>query len=272
MNEHILSCNMRGKMEDMDSLSTSCAVNPICKVRIENAIEIIRQHSEDARDIIDRYLLPSDDKRHLTEAQTVKLLQKMNVRVCVCIFCYAQKALRYRETNSKKFAKNGEFLVVERSMDELPSVNPRELQGLKPFRLEAMGDLINVAHAKNYLKMCVKNGYADFALWTKNPHLLWGAVLEVNGKPKNLQCVLSSFYIDRPDEVVYWKYNRMCMEKFGYPLFDKLFTVWTESGAKEKNVQFNCCGADGMKDRKCKNCLNCYKRENYNEFVNELLR
>ena len=143
---------------------------------------------------------------------------------------------------------------------------------MKPFRFEALGDLINVAHAKNYMKMCLKNADADCALWTKNPHLLWTAVLAMGGKPQNVQFVLSSPYVNKPDIGTYWRYNARCNEVFGYPLFDKLFTVWTEDEAKKKNVQFNCCGADGMKDRKCKNCLNCYKRENYNEFVNELLR
>ena len=153
-------------------------------------------------------------------------------------------------------------------------VSPRFINGLLPFRFEAEGDLINTNHARNYIRIANRSGHEkiDFALWTKNPGYIWKAIQAENGKPKNLQIVLSSAYVNRPDFSAFEKYNALCIAKYGYPLFDKLFTVWTEKEINKTSYEFNCCGSAGNKDRKCKNCLNCYKSSGYNVFVNEILR
>lgn len=270
-NENMLTLKMRGKMAGFTSISTACSTNQFCQSRIENAIRDIRNFSEKARDIIDRYMLPSKHKLHLTGTETVNALTEIGCPVCICIFCYADKAQKFQHGTKDKGTRNAEFLSVERCADELPSVNPQEMNGLHPFRFEALGDLGSVAQAKNYLRMCMKNN-ADNALWTKNAEFLWKAVVEMGGKPKNVQFIFSSAYVNTPDRKTYDAYNKMCREKFGYNLFDKLFTVWTANIAHRYAIEFNCCGSGDMKDRRCSNCLNCYKSSGYNEFVNELLR
>ena len=272
MHEEMLTTKMRGKMEDFVSISTSSATNPYCQARIKQAIEDIRNHSEKARDIIDRYLLPSKHKLHLTATEAVNELAEIGCNACVCVFCYANKQQEYQKGTKDKGTRNGEFLSVERCADELPTPCPNEINGMKPFRFEAFGDLQNVAQAVNYIKMCMKNADADCAIWTKNAYFLWEAVCIMGGKPQNVQFIYSSAYVNTPDRQTYDAYNKMCRERFGYPLFNKLFTVWTKNIAHRYAIEFNCCGANGIKDRKCKNCLNCYKRSDYNEFVNELLR
>lgn len=272
MNEQMLTMKMRGKMEDFVSISTASATNPFCQARIKSAIEEIRNHSEKARDIIDRYLLPSKHKLHLTATQAVNALADIGCNACVCVFCYANKQQEYQKGTKSKLSKNGEFLSVERKISELPTPCPNEVNGMKPFRFEALGDLHNVDHAVNYIKMCMRNMDADCAWWSKNADFVWQAVLKMGGKPKNCQFILSSPYVNTPDRKTYDKYNKMCRDKFGYNLFDKLMTIWTENIAHRYAIEFNCCGSGGMKDRKCKNCLNCYKSVDYNEFVNELLR
>lgn len=271
MNESMLTISMRGKMEMFDSISTSCATNNNCQSRIQKVIDDIKNFSSEACEIIERYMLPSDDKNHITASKTVQMLTAIGCKVCICIFCYADRQQKYQKGTRDKLTRNGEFLSVDRESDELPTINPVEIDGMKPFRYEAMGDLINSAHARNYIRMMYKNPDMNHSLFTKNPNLVWEAVKEL-GKPKNAVFVYSSSYVNVPEIENYERYNKMCMEKFGYKLFDRLFTVWTANIAHRYAIEFNCCGANGMKDRKCKNCLNCYKRSGYNEFVNELLR
>ena len=266
--------NMGGKMEDFNSFSTSCTNNATCQARINSAIEHIRNHSAEAAEIINRYLLPGNDKQHISGKKCVELLEKLGVHACVCIFCYADKAQSWQHGARNKFQANGEYMKELHEAAELPEFTPAFINGMLVYRIEAEGDLHSVTHARNYIKGVNRPEYAsvNFALWTKNPEYLWKAILAEGGKPKNIQFVLSSLKVNVPDLHNFERYNAMCMEKFGYPLFDKLFTVWTEKGAAAANAIFNCCGSECNKDRKCKNCLNCYKSSGYNTFVNELLR
>lgn len=270
----MLTLNMGGKMENMNSLSTSCTNNENCQKRIAKAIEKIRNFSKEAAEIIDRYLLPSEDKKHLTGKKTVEMLEKLGCKVCICIFCYANKTQQYQDSARNKFQGNGEYLKELQFEENLPVCIPSFIDGLLPFRFEAEGDLHNTNHGRNFIRTCNKpeNSKVNFALWTKNPGLIWDSVIAEGGKPSNLQLVLSSVYVNQPDLKVFEYYNNLCKETFGYNLFDKLFTVWTEKGIQGSGFEFNCCGSEGNKNRKCKDCLNCYKSSGYNTFVNELLR
>lgn len=265
---------MGGKMEDFSSLSTSCTNNFQCQMRIKKAISDIRKFSPEAEEIINRYLLPGSDKKHISGKKCVTMLEKIGCKACVCIFCYADKAQSWQEGARNKFQANGEYLKVLRDPEELPNLEPEKINSLCPFRFEAEGDLHNVDNARNYIRIANKPNHKHiaFALWTKNPEYIWKAIQRENGKPENLQLVLSSRYVNEPDIHMFERYNILCMAKYGYPLFDKLFTVWTEKGIENSAYTFNCCGSEGNKDRKCKNCMNCYKSEDYNIFVNEILR
>lgn len=265
---------MGGKMEGFNSLSTSCTNNATCQSRISSAIQQIRNHSAEAAEIINRYLLPGKDKRHISCKKAVELLEKIGCHACVCIFCYADKSQQWQEGARNKFQANGEFLKVLRDPANLPNVTPAFIDRQLYYRIEAEGDTHDVDQARNYVRMTNKPGYenVNFAMWTKNPEYIWKAICAEGGKPANLQLVLSSLKVNVQDLHNFERYNALCMTRFGYPLFDKLFTVWTEAGAAAAGQEFNCCGSAGNKDRKCKNCLNCYKRSGYNTFVNELLR
>lgn len=270
----MLTIGMGGKMEGMNSLSTACSNNQYCQKRIEKAIADIRKHSPEASAIIDRYLLPSNDKRHISCKKCVELLEKIGCKVCVCIFCYANKSQVWQEGARNKFQKNGEYLKILHEPDELPNVVAPKINGIYPFRFEAEGDSHGIDHDRNYIRICNKPNHLniDFALWTKNSEFLYQAIIAEKGKPKNLQIILSSSYVNNPDIETFEKYNRLCMERFGYPMYDKLFTVWTKMGIAKSGFCFNCCGSESNKDMKCRNCLNCYKNHDYNKYVNELLR
>lgn len=270
----MLTLDMRGKMEGFNCLTTSCKSNYFCQKGIEQAIKIIRNHSKEASDILDRYLLPSKDKRHISCKKCVEMLEEIGCPVCVCLFCYADRAQSYQDGARKKFQANGEYLKDLHEPDELPDVFAPFIDDIYPFRFESEGDSLGVPHDRNYIRISNKpqHSHISFALWTKLPEFLWKAVQLENGKPKNIQFVLSSRYVNHPDINLFEKYNILCMDKYGYSLFDKLFTVWTERGIANSGFSFNCCGSEGNKDRKCKNCLNCYKDHDYNIYVNELLR
>lgn len=62
----MLTIDMGGKMECMNSISTSCTNNSGCQRRIEKAIQEIREYSPEAEAIINRYLLPGKDKNHIS--------------------------------------------------------------------------------------------------------------------------------------------------------------------------------------------------------------
>lgn len=265
---------MGGKMEGFNSFSTSCTNNQTCQFRINSAIAAIRNHSEEAKNIIDRYLLPGSDKNHITCKKCVEMLEKIGVHASVCIFCYADHTQAWQKGSRDKFQRNGEYMKELHNAEELPNITPAFIDGMLVYRIEAEGDSHNVDQNRNYIRIMNKPGYESvhFAQWTKNPEYLWKAVVQEGGKPSNAQYVLSSLYVNVPDLHNFERYNALCIAKFGYPLFDRLFTVWTKEGIKKAGETFNCCGSEGNKDRKCRNCLNCYKSENYNVFVNELLR
>lgn len=270
----MLTINMGGKMEGMNSLSTACSNNSTCQARINSSIMAIRKYSPKANEIISRYLLPATDKAHITCKKAVTELEKIGCKASVCIFCYANKAQSWQKGARDKFQANGEYLKELHNSDELPPIVPAFVNGSLYFRFEAEGDSNNVNQNRNYIRIANRpeNSNINCAIWTKNPEYIWKAICLEGGKPANLQIVLSSLYVNVPDLHNFERYNALCMAKFGYNLFDKLFTVWTEKGIASTEQQFNCCGSSSNKNAKCKECLNCYKRSNYNVFVNELLR
>lgn len=199
--------NHTGKMEGMQSLSTSCMCNPACAARMKDENSI-------------------------------------------CSHCFAAAMhKRYRNT-AACLAKNSEALSKwVWYPEELPVINAAF------FRLESFGDLINVDHARNYLRLCKRNPWTRFALWTKNPGTLARAI-EFEGKPDNLNVILSSPYINTPCDASRW------------PFVDKTFTVWDKAGQKELQAAGGCinCGS-----RKCLDCLLCYTKNDVT-VINESLK
>lgn len=180
-----------GKMNGMQSLSTSCLCNKNCLSRVENS----------------------------------------NL---VCSHCYAQRQMKMYKNLEKCLKKNTEILTANLLTDEeIPLINAAF------FRFESFGDLNNEVQIVNYFRICKRNKHVKFALWTKNPWIIAEAINNGESKPRNLQIVYSSPYLDKCDN----KLNK-------YPFIDKIFTVYTKDYIKANNIEINC-GA--------KSCLSCHK-------------
>ena len=198
--------NHTGKMEGMQSLSTSCLMNPACLARMKDPDSI-------------------------------------------CSKCFAAAMHKRYSALGLRLAHNTQALSEKLySINELPIVNAAF------FRLESFGDLGSVTQAQNYLRLCERNPWTRFALWTKNPGYLAQAIKLNNGyKPFNLNVILSSPYMNTPCDASRWDF------------VDKTFTVWTKDAIEEQSVQINCGS------RKCLDCMLCYTKNDVRE-INEILK
>lgn len=196
--------NHTGKMEGMQSLSTSCVCNPAC-------------------------------------------LARMKDKDSICSHCFAAAMHKRYTALGIRMEQNTVALSARLySHEELPIINAAF------FRFESFGDLSSVTHARNYLRICKRNPWTRFALWTKNPGYLAQAI-KLEGKPNNLNVILSSPYMDTVADASRWEF------------VDKVFTVWTKSAIKAQNVAINCGS------RKCLDCLLCYTKNDVHE-INEILK
>lgn len=169
----------------------------------------------------------------------------------VCGHCYAFTYTKMRKALRERLADNSNILSARLLTDrELPVIND------EVFRFESFGDLYNVTHLMNYLRICEKNPNTRFALYTKNIWLL-DEVFNKNGvaKPINLSLVVSSPRLNKPI-----KLNR---EKFWF--VDHVFTVYSKDYIASGEVNINC-GA-----KSCIGCQICY-RTDAEYTVNEKLK
>ena len=106
--------NMSGKMSGCKSITSSSADNSTCQGRINKALDDIRNYSPVCNDALNRWLLPSTDKKHITQKQLVKILEKEGCKICICAFCYAYRDLSgtgiVSENKNIKFAAVGRYL------------------------------------------------------------------------------------------------------------------------------------------------------------------
>ena len=152
----------------------------------------------------------------------------------VCSHCYAQRQMKMYKNLEKCLKKNTEILTTKLLTDEeIPLINAAF------FRFESFGDLNNEVQIVNYFRICKRNKHVKFALWTKNPWIIAEAINNGESKPRNLQIVYSSPYLNKCDN----KLNK-------YPFIDKIFTVYTKEYIEANNIEINC-GA--------KSCLSCHK-------------
>lgn len=166
----------------------------------------------------------------------------------VCYKCYAQTQMKCYTNMQKCFENNTKILTSTIiNKDYLPYINT------VVFRLEAFGDVNNETQVINYFNLCKKNKHVKFALWTKNPGIIDRTIKHGNTKPKNLQIVLSSHYLNVQADVNKWDF------------VDKVFTVYTKDYIKENNINTNC------KAESCLACQKCYHKSN-EVYINEELR
>ena len=173
--------------------------------------------------------------------------QHCKVKGSICEKCYAQTMMKHYTSMDKCLERNAEILTKEvLPIEELPLLN------YCYFRFEAFGDLINETQLINYFNICRKNPDTNFALWTKNPHIV-KKVVKTKKTPKNLQIILSSLFINHQIDIS------------NMPYIDKVFTVYDQKTIDEEGIEINC-GA-----RNCLKCHQCYKA-NGAKVINEKLK
>jgi hypothetical protein len=200
---------------------------------------------------------------HLTTNHTGKMKGMMSLSTCcksnpwcqqhckvegsVCQKCYAQRMMKMYTNMDVCLERNAEILTSKViPIEDLPLVNACY------FRFEAFGDLINETQLINYFNICRKNPDTHFALWTKNPHIVKN-VVSTRKKPKNLQIILSSLFINEEIDIS------------NMPHIDKVFTVYDQKTIDEDGIEINC-GA-----KSCLKCHQCYK-SNGNKYIREKLK
>lgn len=171
----------------------------------------------------------------------------------VCNKCYAFSTInRYKGTYlaleyNTLILSNHLFSVDTLRILALPTTN-----GF--FRLESHGDVVNVTHARNYIRLVKTHNYLKFTVWSKNLDL-WRDAFILEGKPDNLKFIASSPEVNKimivPNDCK-WFVN-------------KVFTVFTKKFARENNIDINCGS------RCCATCLLCYSDNNV-FYINELLK
>lgn len=154
----------------------------------------------------------------------------------ICSKCYSFKMLEsYRANCAPAWQKNSE--ILSRSIipvDFLPVTN------VHSFRFDGHGELINLTHYFNLIRIARKNKDTHFALWTKRKDLIKRAAESVDPnseRPKNLILVYSNPTIDR---------IRRSPPKY----FDKVFNNTSTLTSED-----NCSG------RTCLSCQQCYRKD-----------
>ena len=162
-----------------------------------------------------------------------RCMRNASIKGSICEKCYAERMMKmYAEL--KKHLEENFHILTSRVLDEseLPRFNNSFV------RIESFGDVANEIHAINYIRMINVNPYVHFGWWTKNCDLLKDPIAEL-GKPKNVQIVRSSLFLNKK-------------VKPYYDFVDKTFTVYDKEYIRKNNININCGG------RKCFECLRCY--------------
>ena len=159
----------------------------------------------------------------------------------VCSHCYAETYMKMRKSLKARLLDNEKILTTRLLNDrEIPFTNDLV------FRFESFGDLHNAIHLENYVLICNKNPFTNFALWTKNTWILDEVFNKKKiDKPNNLSIVVSSPMLNKQIE----------LNKERYWFIDHVFTVYDKQFIADNNVNVNC----GSKD--CFGCQLCYHKE-----------
>lgn len=169
----------------------------------------------------------------------------------VCSKCYADTYMKMRKALKEHLEENAKILTTRLlEGNEIPVTNARV------FRFESFGDLYNATHLQNYLLICERNPFTNFALWTKNTWILDEVFNDMGvKKPKNLSIIVSSPLLNKP----------MSLDREKFWFVDHIFTVFDKKFIKENNVNINC-GSNN-----CLGCGNCYYVDT-DFYVNEQLK
>lgn len=167
----------------------------------------------------------------------------------ICKYCYTESLW-----DSAKFAHHitGEIL----SGVELTPAEAARVFIPATTRYNSDGELINLTHAINLIRITAGNPDETGTIYTKRPEILDKAIAQ-EGKPANLVCGVSSLFINQPRKKVYW-------------WTDFIFTVYTPEGMKRALAR----GEHECNGKKCIACgFYCYRRhEGAPVYVAEALR
>lgn len=182
-------------------------------------------------------------------------LRNRKIKGSICAKCYAGRYVGMRKYLRENLERNYTNLTTRVLEDfELPTIND------KIFRFESFGDLANTTQVHNYYNICEKNANTQFAIWTKNPHIL----LATNRKiPSNLNIMISSLMVNYENsnfECIQSKLAKLGAKKENV----KLFTVYEEQFANENGIEINC-GA-----RSCITCMKCYSQNDITKLCEKL--
>lgn len=166
----------------------------------------------------------------------------------ICSKCYAASTVkRYGALRGHLALNLGRLANADLTPAQIPYINGAIC------RFESFGDLANVTHAKNYIRIAAENPHCVFTLWTKNPGFVKSAIDEL-GKPQNLIVILSSFHLNKVDSAA------------AFPFVDHVFTVYDKATIEREGIQINC----GARD--CMTCRRCYTLGNADFYISEKLK
>jgi hypothetical protein len=175
-----------------------------------------------------------------TPTTTNEFCQSMQKKDNVCKSCYAQRYEKLRPNIVEAFKRN--LFLSERELlpQEIPAINEQIA------RFASYGELINMMHFINMIRIALANRQTIFTLWTKRPKIVQ-IVLKLLGKPDNLILIYSSPVVGVPSKLPKG--------------FDKVFTAYAKGSDM---TDINCHGA-------CNDCRLCYSH-NSTTYINEIIK
>jgi hypothetical protein len=126
---------------------------------------------------------------------------------------------------------------LKRNLDQL--IKPLKEIVLVPYkvlRFNSFGEIQNIIHLKNMVKIALDNPETWFTLWTKRADIVKRCFSKMD-KPNNFRIIYSSF-----------KKN---VEEPLPPFFDQVFTVYNKAYLVKNSISPNC-------QSHCLTCQRCY--------------
>lgn len=175
-----------------------------------------------------------------TPTSTNPFCQSMQKTDSVCKSCYAQRYEKLRPNIVTAFERN--LFLSEREL--LPLEIPTISDDIARFA--SYGELINMMHFINLLRIALANPRTVFTLWTKRYRIVQ-RVLKHMDKPDNLILIYSSPVVGKVSALPKG--------------FDKVFTAFARG---TDTTDINCHGA-------CNTCRLCYSH-NDTTLINEIIK
>jgi hypothetical protein len=162
----------------------------------------------------------------------------------ICSSCYSTRMMKRYRNADNAFLHNAEILSSGiMPVSQLPRLNANAV------RFNAHGEIVNIEHAINVIKICEANPRTTFTLWTKRKDILFKAVRDF-GKPKNLILIYSSPQVNKREKLPNY--------------FDKVFTVYDKTYKGKAMIN---CG-----EKKCFDCMTCYDLKDRKTYINEVIK